>query len=570
MQYNKAVKQRIGDKILKQISIDDFEKLIYEVLELNSNGKDGLRYFTLMKKIEDPDDMKGMAVHINYKGGDPSKAIVVSINEDYRLQFQNIDSQLKRADLFCAFYEHCYDKKRVEEARKSVQKACKHLGNWLFYVSQNPAAEDIISKNSDYSLVPFSQEALQRFCGIESNSNKGIYIMPPYDTQHENSVHIGGVYMIANDVVLSKYQCAKTRPYLVLRTLPDQKRALVIPFTTQTTDLHLYGKASLCEFDNSYLFNSEEKTCYLKLGKSMFVGFDQIGTRIGEVNDENKLMEYKNAFMKYWGNLDKEVNLSSNSSLLDNVKTIDNTEIVNAETIDNVETFEEKSVENKSEENVSTFIPLDKKEIAGFYKNGDYNLGYVQINYNDVPLANVLPKIDKKIRQILSNGILQGKKYCFRIANSKQNKNVSFISDQQGKTYSATFNEEQQDAKNYPRMDICIETFRVKIKVNGGYFILNQVLTEELQKTIQQEWKFYYVYLACYIIRSSIKNPKFPSLNIATVVEHIKNLLKDAGLKYNDDLSKLVANPYSFNSLFKPELVECYVDFYEKPDEENE
>ena len=91
---------------IKQISIDEFERLIYNALGLTTgNDKEEKRYFTLMKKVEDPDDMRGMTVEINYKGGDPAKAIRVSIDENYNLEFENIDSEIKKAKNWLNIYE---------------------------------------------------------------------------------------------------------------------------------------------------------------------------------------------------------------------------------------------------------------------------------------------------------------------------------------------------------------------------------------------------------------------------------------------------------------------------------
>ena len=145
-------------------------------------------------------------------------------------------------------------------------------------------------------------------------------------------------------------------------------------------------------------------------------------------------------------------------------------------------------------------------------------------------------------------------------AHNYQNRKVAFTGESNSERFAATFNEDQRDAQNFPKMEISIDSFRVRIKVNNGYFKVNQELTKELQKIMQQEWKYYYIYLAYNIIMRA-KNATDP-VDKNTLEEYFR----DAGLKYNGDLAEV---KYHLSS-FRPELVECYVDFYEKPDEENE
>lgn len=544
---------------IKQISIDEFERLIYNALGLTTgNDKEEKRYFTLMKKVEDPDDMRGMTVEINYKGGDPAKAIRVSIDENYNLEFENIDSEIKKAKVFRAFYETCHGERELEE---SVKEALSDLKDWLFYVQQQNTQDRCNKNAANYSLTLIPGEMLRKLCGFQLSQgisqNKGIYIAPSY-SRDEKQVQVGDICMIENDIVVSKYDCAKIRPHLVLNITPDQKRALVVPLTTKLTDKSLYGEDSLCELGKSYYFNPDKKSSYLKFGKAKFVGYDQIGELVGKVTDEKDMKKYIRAMIKYWNwkdlgesqlpNSNTETTLQQNDEQNEATTDANQVEEKIAETIPNIE------------EDESTFVPLTEAEISAFYDGADYKTGYAKVDFKDIPLTTTLPVIEAAIREKLTRGIRKDKKDFFKIANSSQNRKVTFTAESNSERFAATFNEDQRDAQNFPKMEISIDSFRVRIKVNNGYFKVNQELTKELQKIMQQEWKYYYIYLAYNIIMRA-KNAKDP-VDKNTLEEYFR----EAGLKYNGDLAEV---KYHLSS-FRPELVECYVDFYEKPDEENE
>ncbi len=581
-----------------KFTADQFEKMIYNALNLDRDV-----WFTANIKKKSAKGIKGVSITVecdeqarrNKISNDgknsgvkfpleaKNQQFTCSINDNLELEFSDSISDIKKAKITIAFRK--YFKQEKLELTPAAQEALDSLKILSLY-----------SQLGKEQSVKVLQIPTMIFSSLVKNT--ALVATPCYNALSKKP-KVGDIVCVENDLITSRFAMAKSRPFLVTAISKDgSKRIMAVPISSKNTDAKKFGEDSICSISTKFynLMHENDKkaeTNYLLFARTEFLGLDKVKSIIGRVDDRQALKEFMKKASEYIDQaftlkfnpkdeMAKSKKLPAKKEKISELKTSESTEkseslsnnLLNSESLENKKGLlkEETKVEKIKEETVNqddVFVPLNEKELGSFYKSGTLHCtGNIleKIDYKNIPFQKYLNIFEVELKKLFAQGMQIGGIKC-KMMNSAENKQASFEPmlnetnpDAASTSYAITFNASQKRfSQNHPKITIEASAFRVKLGHNTNKPVFNNLLTQKFNNIMQNSWAFYYVYLAYNILQVAKQNK--------WNVEDVKQQLYGMGLKYDGNLKDVISNP-KLN--FKPELVYCYKNYFDCPEDEKE